>query len=318
MTAKLSYDLPMHDLLFQMDWVPELRSDALTQVFKVVTVLGSSWFGFLFLALGLLFWRKGPFLRLIIVCAFSEILNTHLKAATMAPRPDPSFHLVDVGGLSFPSGHAQHGTVMWLWLAWELGRPQAWVGGVFLALSIALSRVYLGVHFGRDIVAGAAAGAVMLFYFRWLFTTRRTVPERQGYLVQLTLVTFLQLMWTALAPGGRPGSIFLPTIIFIGFLVGAGLERKMPASKTSLLWLGIGATIIVFGQGLFTEFGGAASWRGPLGLGTQPVAVTIQFALLGIWMGWIAPIVFKKLEIPGWIPSSPSPPSPSTVDGVDR
>jgi hypothetical protein len=140
---------------------------------------------------------------------------------------------------------------------------------------------------------------MMLFYFRWLFTTRHTRPERTVLLTQLSLITVLQLIWAALAPSGNHVTLFLSAIIFIGFIAGDAIGRKIPTPKKSHLWLGIGATIVVFGVGLFTELGGARSWPGPLGLGTHPAAVTIQFTLLGLWMGLIAPIVFKKLKIPG-------------------
>jgi membrane-associated phospholipid phosphatase len=302
----------MMDLLTEMDWVPELRSEALTHFFKVITALGSNWFAALFLASGLLLWRKAPFLRLIIACSFSEILNAHLKAVYMFPRPDPSFHLVDVSSLSFPSGHAQHGTVMWLWLAGERVKTPAWIGGAFLALSIALSRLYLGVHYGRDIVAGIVAGVAMLVYFRWLFTSRETGSERPQLMAQLSFVISLQLIWMALVPEGRYGNIFLPSIIFIGFLAGTHLERDQATTRRSMLWGGIGATALVFGMGLLTELGGAPSWRGPLGLGTHPIVVVIQFTLLGFWMGWMAPIVFKRLKIRDELRGG------STVDGVDR
>jgi hypothetical protein len=214
--------------------------------------------------------------------------------------------------MSFPSGHAQHGTVMWLWLAWELDKPPVWIGSAFLALSIALSRVYLGVHYGSDIVAGAAAGVVMLVYFRWLFTTRNPGSERAGLLAQIGLIILLQLIWMALAPAGRYGYVFLPAIILIGFLIGAHLLSERATYKRSTLWLGIGATVVVFGMGLLTELRGAPSWLGPLGLGTHPIVVSIQFTLIGFWMGGIAPIVFKKLKI------RDAPRGRSTVDGVDR
>jgi membrane-associated phospholipid phosphatase len=287
----------MVDFLFQVDWVPPARSHVLTIFFRTVTDLGSNWFTLLFLPLGYFFWRKDTFTRLIVICAFSEILNVHLKAAYMAPRPDPFFHMVTVSGWSFPSGHAQHATVMWLWLAREMGPSKAWIAGAFIALPVALSRVYLGVHYGCDIIAGALAGLTMIAYFRWMFRYRRPSLVRSHIPVQLAALIAFQLIWAAIAPSSGRNFTFLPAIIYMGFLTGVTLGQSPSVFQKSHLRWGIPVTIIVFGIGLFTELGVSTTWIGPLGLGTHPVSVYLQFALLGMWMGFIAPIVFKKLEM---------------------
>ena len=76
-------------------------------------------------------------------------------------RGDP---LVDVGGFSYPSGHATL-SVTYLALAVVLSRaaPAAWrvalvIAGTVLAVAIGLSRVYLRVHYLSDVVGGWAVG----------------------------------------------------------------------------------------------------------------------------------------------------------------
>lgn len=101
----------MHELLFEMDWVPGFRSDALTVVFTLITQLASSWFLLLFMPLGFWLWRKGTFGRLAVLNLLTLLLNSHLKAVYLFPRPDPSFSIAGFSGWSFPSGHAQHAVV---------------------------------------------------------------------------------------------------------------------------------------------------------------------------------------------------------------
>jgi membrane-associated phospholipid phosphatase len=66
----------------------------------------------------------------------------------------------------FPSGHAMIGTAFWLFLAAEVRRPGAWAVASVVAVSICVSRVYLGVHFISDVVAGLVVGAVYTWIYR--------------------------------------------------------------------------------------------------------------------------------------------------------
>lgn len=94
------------------------------------------------------------------------ILSTVLKDLFDRPRPD----MIDAARVftaSFPSGHATMSAVVYLTLglllaeATKARRLKAYfVGlGIFLAVAIGVSRIYLGVHFPTDVIAGWALGA---------------------------------------------------------------------------------------------------------------------------------------------------------------
>lgn len=104
---------------------------------------------------------------LIAAAASGAVINTILKGVFDRPRPDFVNHLVDVVTASFPSGHAALSAVIYLTLGALLAgthRSPAlrayYIGtAILLVVLIGLSRIYLGVHYPTDVVAGWAFGA---------------------------------------------------------------------------------------------------------------------------------------------------------------
>lgn len=94
-------------------------------------------------------------------------LSSLLKLGFDRPRPDLIPHLTHVYSASFPSGHAMVSAVVYLTLGTLLNRVVSgvWskifvmVVAVLLTGLIGLSRLYLGVHWPSDVLAGWAAGA---------------------------------------------------------------------------------------------------------------------------------------------------------------
>jgi undecaprenyl-diphosphatase len=96
-----------------------------------------------------------------------SLLSTLLKIGFERPRPDLVAHAAEVYTASFPSGHALMSAVTYLTLGALLARLQQrrrlklyFLGvAVFLTAIIGVSRVYLGVHWPTDVLAGWCVGA---------------------------------------------------------------------------------------------------------------------------------------------------------------
>lgn len=111
--------------------------------------------------------RRFAMMSLVFVASFGGmILNTALKAVFARPRPAVVPPLALVGSSSFPSGHSMIAAVVYLTLGALLARTtthprlRLYYLGVALGLSIAigLTRIYLGVHYPTDVLAGWSAG----------------------------------------------------------------------------------------------------------------------------------------------------------------
>ena len=123
---------------------------------------------------------------LIIAAAGAVALNNLLKLLFGRARPMLWERIVDVGQYSFPSGHAMISMVIFGMIGYLLSSKfPLWRIGIIsltilLVTGIGLSRLYLGVHWPTDIVAGYAAGLVWLitciFSFQ-VWQERHTVAQ---------------------------------------------------------------------------------------------------------------------------------------------
>lgn len=118
-------------------------------------------------------WRLGALTAVSIT--LGSIVEKLLKALFDRARPDIVPHLVDVHSLSFPSGHAMLSAMTYLTIGVLLAQAQTrwrlrsfiFATSIILTLLIGMSRVYLGVHWPTDVLAGWTAGALwaLLFWF---------------------------------------------------------------------------------------------------------------------------------------------------------
>lgn len=142
----------------------------LQSLFQDITSLGSTTVAAL-IALAVLGYllidgKQAMALLVLVAVAGGAALSSLLKLGFERPRPDLVAHLVDVHTLSFPSSHAMVSAVTYLTLGALLAQVQArtrlkaYIVGVavILTLLIGVSRIYLGVHWPSDVVAGWSAG----------------------------------------------------------------------------------------------------------------------------------------------------------------
>lgn len=155
-------------------FVNGFASESLTMLMRVVTMLGSTLFlSFLCFSVFTIFTirkRKRDAVLLMTTMAGAVILNFALKAIFGRVRPVPFFGTPLPDSYSFPSGHSLYAVCCYSVLAWliatrinsKLLRISIWSSAMLLTLLIGLSRIYLGVHYPSDVIAGYAAAVIWL------------------------------------------------------------------------------------------------------------------------------------------------------------
>ncbi len=134
--------------------------------------------------------KRAAALLLLVAIVGGMLLSTGLKSGFERPRPDLVPHETRVYTASFPSGHAMLSAVTYLTLGALLTRVQqrrrikAFIMGLAIAITllVGVSRVYLGVHWPSDVLAGWSVGAAWasLCWFVALQLQRRGQVEKPG------------------------------------------------------------------------------------------------------------------------------------------
>ena len=111
------------------------------------------------------------------ICIYANLflsgaLNQILKRIVQRPRPT-EFRLIDESGYSFPSGHSMaamsfYGFLIYITFNSNLNSKYKWGITIILSLLILLigiSRIYLGVHYASDVIAGFCISVSYLIIF---------------------------------------------------------------------------------------------------------------------------------------------------------
>ena len=160
--------------------VHTLASPTLTSVMHFISFLGSSLFltiATVAVIVGFALRKWGREARLFALTMIgASVLNLTLKLAFKRARPEPFFDLAAPASYSFPSGHSLASCCFFAGLAAILsGRVRSrrarmliWIAASIMFLLIGLSRIYLGVHYTTDVIAGFSAALIWIVVVRFV------------------------------------------------------------------------------------------------------------------------------------------------------
>ena len=125
---------------------------------------------------------------LVVAVSAGTLINRLLKLVIARPRPDIVPHSTYVSNESFPSGHAANSAIVYLVLGMMLaGQVKSHAGKmyvlavcVFITIIVGLSRIYLGVHWPSDVIAGWLVGMIWAIVCWQMLSRMHDDPFRKG------------------------------------------------------------------------------------------------------------------------------------------
>ncbi len=283
-----------------------VRTPLLDAVMSALTQLGSET---LVIAAALaVYWcfSKKHGYYLMAIGLIGTALNQFLKILCRVPRPwvrDPNFTIVeaaraDAGGYSFPSGHTQGVTGSLGGIARLTKSTALRVVCIVLALVVAFSRMYLGVHYPSDVGFSLAVGIVLIFALYPVFEGLDEHPRRAELVFGITAVLSLAAAlwvefraWPADIDADNLAEAVKTLNMMFGIAaaaaVGAPIERKHLRFEVAAPWW---AQILKVALGIAGILGLRIALKpllalvlGPLGIATAiRYGLLILFAIL-VW-----------------------------------
>jgi membrane-associated phospholipid phosphatase len=289
------------------------RTGLLDILFPLATEIGSG-YGYLVI-ISVVYWcvNKGIGQGLSFAYLSTATLNFWLKDIWRIPRPDdPALeHLWQSAGIarrltplrhevtpSFPSNHAQTATVAWGYLATRIGRAWFWAVALVVIALIGFSRLYVGVHFPQDVIAGLIIGLAYLAV--WLVAVARVQAwlSRRALGWRLALAALAPLtLWVAHPSEDTAMSLGAMMGLGIGYLLenqtirfrvdGEWRQRVLRA----LLGLTMVVALYLIPGVLFSALGNG------IGTGIELVLGGLRFGLAGLTVSWVAPWLFTRCRL---------------------
>jgi len=312
---------------------------------KFFSFLGTEEF-YLFVAPALV-WCVSPAigLRTGLGLMVSGVVNCMFKLLFTGPRPywidERVLPMSSETTFGVPSGHAQNAMVVWGMLATQFRRRWVWILSGALIFLIGFSRLYLGMHFPHDVLLGWLIGAALLWallrfekpLLDWLqhFKPLEQIVVVFGVSLSLMLVSALArlalgewsvpLEWSRLA-SRAPGAPPIDPLALSGMISNAGVFFGMAAGAILLQLSGwfeprgtVNQLALRYALGIL---GVALIWNGlgaifPRGESLLPFALRfIRYALIGVWITYLAPRLFIRLNLARPVHRKPLAPAMQT------
>jgi len=267
----------------------QFSNPVLDVLFHFFSFLGSELFYLFFLSFIYLCLNKKIAIQLGIVIFFSMYINFTLKELFNLPRPQhPELRILENSeGKSFPSGHAQSVATVTFFLAWSYPKNIYFLLAIIISSFVAISRIYLGVHYPRDVIVGSVLGFVIALFFWYLFyrferIRLKFLPARSFFLSLLVgglLYYFSSDPLSARVAGSLVG-IFCGTILentLINFVLPLNF-------KSRLAHYGLGMIMVI------TLYLGM-KFIFPVSLW----AYFLRYFILNFWIIFITPLIFYKV-----------------------
>lgn len=282
----------MDTMLEILKFVQSFSNPYLDRFFELITILGED-ISFI-IVIGVFYWcfNKTIGYKLAFVYLTSGAINTIIKEIVKFPRPIGyegirSIRVQTAGGYSFPSGHTQQVTSLFTALMIEFKKKWLYLIGVSAICLVGFSRMYLGVHWPTDVLGGLIIGLLWTItaikVFDW--SKNKEKPLLLGVLVIPMLICLLIFQTPTYYK-----AVGALTALWVGYTI----DNKYIHYITKAVWWKQVIKLVI-------GFSGLVLIRVYIKK-LLPLTIYsdfIRYALMGIWMTLLTPLIYRALHIEG-------------------
>lgn len=270
-----------------IEFLQQFKSDFLDTIFRIITFFGEE-VAFVVL-FAVIFWCFSKTKAFNILITFLVSLTVNLGLKTMIDAPRPPLELRDPATIgtatssSFPSGHSSAASNYLFSTTSAFFRKKWWalLTSFLLASLVALSRLYLGHHYPKDVIAGVIIGG-LIGYLGIIILEKLNINSLFWIVLLIPLYALMLIMDNAelyMLTGGL-------TAIFFGYNIEKKyIKMEMPKSwwvKITRAVIGIGILWLI--HFVTSLFNGA------------PLALIIGSFIAGAFIVVLAPLLFRATD----------------------
>lgn len=268
--------------------IQSIGNPSLDVLFQLITILGEQ--TIIVVIMVSIYWSYDKVLgEYIVYSSLTGVLvNNSIKDIFKMQRPIGedgirSLRVETATGYSFPSGHTQQATTFYGSLFMYTKKKWLYILSIIVITLVGFSRMYLGVHYPKDVLFGVVFGVLTIIITNYLFKR----INNKLLLYTITFIVFLPALTFA-----RSSDFIKGLGTFLGFIIGVFIERryvnfsvegtrfnKIVRVLLGILILMILITIlkIVFPKILFFDF--------------------IRYMIISIYGIGLYPALFKRLKL---------------------
>lgn len=283
---EVSFFMVNIDMLF-LEWMTSLEGSVLTTFLKLVSIIANETLYLIVISISYWCISKRKAFHMIVMLCFSGYIGIMVKEFMKIPRPYTydgieALYEKSAAGYSFPSTHVQLSTTFWGSFMILCKKRIVWIIGIIFIILVAISRLYLRVHWLSDII-GAVLFSVIIVYLYTKVTME--LSDRKFILLQRIILAVSLIMYVMTSQVDN----FKLLGVLTGSTIGIMLENhfinmnesddfKMQVVKTVL-----GLSIMLIMQYILKK--------------VIPDMYYLRYAVTGITITFLCPFIFHMLRL---------------------
>ncbi len=283
---EVSFFMVNIDMLF-LEWMTSLEGSVLTTFLKLVSIIANETLYLIVISISYWCISKRKAFHMIVMLCFSGYIGIMVKEFMKIPRPYTydgieALYEKSAAGYSFPSTHVQLSTTFWGSFMILCKKRIVWIIGIIFIILVAISRLYLRVHWLSDII-GAVLFSVIIVYLYTKVTME--LSDRKFILLQRIILAVSLIMYVMTSQVDNLKLLGVLTGSTIGIMLenhfinmNESDDFKMQVVKTVL-----GLSIMLIMQYILKK--------------VIPDMYYLRYAVTGITITFLCPFIFHMLRL---------------------